>query len=161
MRVELPKIYPITDVRIAGRSHLDQVKLLIDNGAAFIQLREKDLSPKQFLADAIEAVDYAHRKNVKIIINDRVDIAKIAGADGVHLGQDDLPPEAARKLLGERAIIGFSTHSSEQALAALNLPVDYIAIGPVFSTLTKKDAETTVGLEGLAEVKRVDRKSVV
>jgi len=90
---------------------------------------------------------------VKIIINDRVDIAFALDADGVHLGQDDLPPEYARKILGDDAIIGFSTHSPEQACAAAGLPVSYITIGPIFATQTKEDSEPAVGLEGLSKAK--------
>src|SRR5688500_5591421 len=92
---------------------------------------------------------------VKFMINDRVDIALAVGADGVHLGQDDLPPEEARKILGEKAIIGFSTHSPEQARDALKMPVDYIAIGPVFSTSTKIDPDPVVGLDGVCSVRRL------
>jgi thiamine-phosphate pyrophosphorylase len=91
---------------------------------------------------------------VQLIINDRVDIALAAGADGVHLGQDDLPPEAARKLLGPQAIIGYSTHNVEQAISATKLPIDYLAIGPIFSTTTKSDTAPVLGLEGLRAVRR-------
>ncbi len=90
---------------------------------------------------------------MKIIINDRVDIAAALDADGVHLGQDDLPPEHARELLGPNAIIGFSSHSLDQAIAASRLPVDYIAIGPIFETTTKPNADPIVGVEGLQAVK--------
>ncbi len=88
-----------------------------------------------------------------MIINDRVDIALALGAPGVHLGQDDLPPEAARKLLGDEAIIGYSTHNVAQAIAAANLPIDYIAIGPIFETGTKKNPDPVVGLDGLRAVR--------
>jgi thiamine-phosphate pyrophosphorylase len=101
----------------------------------------------------MEAIAYARARDVKIIVNDRVDIALATCADGVHLGQDDLPPSEARDLLGPDAIIGFSTHSVEQAKAALDLPVDYVAIGPVFSTSTKDDPDPVVGLEGLRAVR--------
>ena len=96
----------------------------------------------------------AGRLNVPVIINDRVDIAMAVGAAGVHLGQDDMPPAAARKILGDNAIIGFSTHNLAQACAASMLPVDYIAVGPIFPTSTKEDPEDLVGLAGLAEIRR-------
>jgi thiamine-phosphate pyrophosphorylase len=92
---------------------------------------------------------------VRLIINDRADIALALGADGVHLGQDDLPPAAARELLGERAVIGCSTHNEEQAREAIELPVDYIAIGPVFQTSSKENPDPVVGLEGLRRVRRI------
>lgn len=89
---------------------------------------------------------------MKVIINDRVDIALAVGADGVHLGQEDIPPDAARELLGESAIIGFSTHSERQAIASAGFPVDYIAIGPVFATTTKQNPDALVGVEGVKSV---------
>jgi thiamine-phosphate pyrophosphorylase len=144
----LPKIYPITDTRISGLSHLEQVRRLVAGGARLIQLREKTEPAGEFYRSAVEATDYAHRHGAKIIINDRVDIAMVTGADGVHLGQDDLPPERARTLLGPDAIIGFSTHSIDQARDALAMPIDYLAIGPIFTTSTKEDPHPVVGLEG-------------
>jgi thiamine-phosphate pyrophosphorylase len=149
----LPKIYPITDTRLTSLSHAEQVEKLSDGGTRFIQLREKYASPRDFYEDAKSAIEIARRNGVKIIINDRVDIALALKADGVHLGQDDLPPAKARAILGEKAIIGFSTHSLEQAIEAARLPVDYIAIGPVFSTQTKENPDETVGLEGVKTVR--------
>ena len=156
MKIVFPKIYPITDTRISGLSHLKQVRLLIDGGALLIQLRDKSAATGEFYEAAVEAVAYAHTHGAKIIINDRADIALAAKADGVHLGQDDLSPTHARNLLGQAAIIGFSTHSPEQARAALKLPIDYIAIGPIFPTSTKNDLEPVVGLEGLRSVRDVN-----
>lgn len=154
MNLALPKIYPITDVSLAGISHGEQVGRLIAGGATFIQLREKHASPRDFFEAAKPAIEIARKNNVMIIINDRVDIARALGADGVHLGQDDLPPNAAREVLGPDAIIGFSTHSVEQAIDAAGLPIDYIAIGPIFETKTKENPDPIVGLDGLAEVKK-------
>jgi thiamine-phosphate pyrophosphorylase len=154
LNLALPKIYPITDVSLAGISHGEQVGRLIAGGATFIQLREKHASPRDFFEAAKPAIEIARKNNVMIIINDRVDIARALGADGVHLGQDDLPPNAAREVLGPDAIIGFSTHSVEQAIDAAGLPIDYIAIGPIFETKTKENPDPIVGLDGLAEVKK-------
>lgn len=153
MKLILPKIYPITDTRLTGLSHAEQVEKLINGGARFIQLREKHASPKVFYEDAKAAIEIARLHSVKIIINDRVDIAAALKADGVHLGQDDLPPEKARKILGERALIGFSTHSVKQAVEAVKLPVDYVAIGPAFATQTKENPDETVGIEGVKRVR--------
>jgi thiamine-phosphate pyrophosphorylase len=157
----LPKFYPITDARISGMSHAEQVERLAEGGATFIQLREKNASPRDFYAAALEAVQAARRLGVRIIINDRVDIAMAVGADGVHLGQDDLPPEKARALLGKDRIIGFSTHDLKQALAASFAPVDYIALGPVFQTSTKEKPDPVVGLVGIGEVKQSISKPLV
>lgn len=130
------------------------MKILIKGGARFIQLREKHLSPKEFFAQAETAIKFAHKHDTKIIINDRVDIALVLKADGVHLGQDDLPPEKAREILGENAIIGFSTHSVEQAIQAVKLPINYVAIGPVFTTATKENPDEIVGIEGVKLVRK-------
>jgi thiamine-phosphate pyrophosphorylase len=151
----LPRIYPITDVRISGISHAEQVKRLIAGGASLIQLREKHANPLEFYEAAAEAIKVARPLGVKIIINDRVDIALALKADGVHLGQDDMPPDAARSILGKDSIIGFSTHSIEQVHSALKSAVDYIAFGPVFLTQTKDDPDDVVGLDGLHEVRKI------
>ena len=113
-----PFVYPITDTTISGLSHADQVALLGDAGATFVQLREKNLPALDFYNEAKIALKIAAEKGITLIINDRVDIALALGASGVHLGQDDLPPDVARKLLGDDAIIGYSTHSVSQAIAA-------------------------------------------
>ncbi len=155
MRYPLPKIYPITDTRITKLSHTEQVKRLIEGGAEFIQLREKYLAPKDFYDDAFEALKIARAENVKIIINDRVDIALALKADGVHLGQDDLPPVSARKILGENAIIGYSTHNLEQLKKAIKLPIDYVAIGPVFATKTKENPDETIGIEIVEQARKI------
>ena len=142
-------------------SHARQVERLAEGGARFIQLREKNASPRDFYLAALEAIRVARRLNVQVIINDRVDIAMAAGADGVHLGQDDLPPEKTRALLGENRIIGFSTHNLKQALEANSTSVDYIAIGPVFQTSTKEKPDPVVGLDGITEVKQSISKPLV
>jgi thiamine-phosphate pyrophosphorylase len=146
-----PKIYPITDERISGLSHAEQTKRLIAGGATLIQLREKHASPQVFYEEAAKAVEIANAHNVSIVINDRVDVA-LALRTGVHLGQDDLAPTHARALLGPEALIGFSTHSLEQVRLAMSLPVDYIAIGPIFSTRSKTNPDPVIGLKGLREI---------
>jgi len=153
MSFELPKLYPITDRRLSGLSHTEQTARLCEGGARLVQLREKHLSPREFYAEAVEALKLARTFGAKLIVNDRADVALAMGADGVHLGQDDLPPAAARDLLGVRAVIGVSTHSVEQAIAAARLAVDYIAIGPVFDTTSKERPDPVVGLEGLCRVR--------
>ncbi len=148
------RLYPLTDRGVSGMTLADQVSHLSQGGATIVQLREKALSPLHFYREAIEALRVARESSIKIIINDRVDMALALKADGVHLGQDDLPPQVARELLGPDVIIGFSTHNLEQALLCVRLPVDYIAIGPVFRTATKDSTEPAVGLDGLARVRQ-------
>ena len=157
----LPRLYPITDTLVSGLSHAEQVELLAAGGATLIQLRDKRASPRDFYEAALEAMSVARRLGVRIVINDRVDIAIAVKADGVHLGQTDLPPDRARLLLGESRIVGYSTHTPEQALAATFAPVDYIAIGPVFQTQTKERPDEVVGLKTVSEVKRQVTKPVV
>jgi thiamine-phosphate pyrophosphorylase len=153
MKFSLPRVYPLTDTAFSGLSHAEQVARLCDGGARLAQLREKRLSPRDFYREAEAALRVARARGAKLIINDRADLALALGADGVHLGQDDLPPDAARLLLGERAIIGCSTHSVEQAVAAARLPVDYVAVGPVFATRTKENHDPAVGLDGVRRVR--------
>jgi thiamine-phosphate pyrophosphorylase len=153
MTISLPRIYPITDTAGSGLSHAEQVKRLIDGGATLIQLRDKHAAPRDFLRDAEAALAIARPNNVRIIINDRADIAMVVAADGVHLGQTDMPVDAARALLGPQAVIGFSTHNFAQAELAATLPVDYVAYGPIFDTITKRDHEPVVGLSRLREMK--------
>ena len=148
-RFRLPRVYPITDTRISGLSHAEQVALFADGGATVVQLREKHAPALEFYEQAKAALEVAKKRGVQVIINDRADIALALGAAGVHLGQDDLPPEAARRLLGEDAIIGYSTHSLAQIQEAAKLPIDYLAIGPIFPTSTKENPERVVGLDGV------------
>jgi thiamine-phosphate pyrophosphorylase len=155
MTSSVPRIYPITDTAISGLSHTEQVKRLIDGGATFIQLRDKHSAPKDFLRDAETALSTARQNDVRIIINDRVDIAMAVAADGVHLGQTDMPVEAARALLGPQAIVGYSTHNLAQAEHAATLPADYVAFGPIFDTRTKRNHEPVVGLNRLHDVKAI------
>jgi thiamine-phosphate pyrophosphorylase len=147
------RIYPLTDVKMSGLSHAEQVKRLSLGGASLVQLREKHMTSRQFFREAEEALIAARRQGVQIIINDRVDFALALKADGVHLGQDDLPADAARRVLGDKAIIGVSTHSVQQAINAARLPVDYVAIGPIFETSSKINPASVVGLEGLRKVR--------
>jgi thiamine-phosphate pyrophosphorylase len=151
--VSIPRLYPITDTELSGLSHEEQVARLVAGGATLIQLREKRMSAGAFYEAAWPAVEIGRRHGVKILINDRVDVCLAVEADGVHLGQDDLHPVEARRLLGEQAIIGYSTHSVAQALEAQLFPIDYLAIGPIFSTTSKEKPDPEVGLEGLQRVK--------
>lgn len=152
---DLTKIYPITDTKLSGFSHSDQISQLTSAGASFIQLRDKDLSSKDLFDEAMSAMQIAHAAGAKLIINDRVDIALLTDADGVHLGQNDLDPTNARDLLGINKIIGYSTHTIAQVKEALNKPIDYIAFGPIFHTSTKLDHDPVVGLEMIKHVREL------
>jgi thiamine-phosphate pyrophosphorylase len=156
--LDTTRTYPITDRLLSGLSHAEQVAEFAKRGMRIVQLREKHLSANEFFREAKQAMVVARHHGIKIIINDRVDIALALKADGVHLGQDDLPVEAARrllgKILGKNVIIGFSTHNLAHVEQAARLPIDYLAIGPIFSTTTKESSNPAVNLEGLAEVRQ-------
>jgi thiamine-phosphate pyrophosphorylase len=154
MKLHLPKLYAITDARLSGLAHAEQVARLAEGGATLVQLREKHASPRDFLREAEAALRVARERGVRLVINDRADIALACGADGVHLGQDDLPPRAARRLLGAEFVVGYSTHDLAQLAEAARLPVDYVAFGPVFPTRSKENPDRVVGLELLARARR-------
>lgn len=152
----LPRIYPIIDDSIAPLEKIEETaKAIIAGGAQILQLRAKRLSSEDFLEAARTVRNMTRDKGIIFIINDRVDITMMADADGVHLGQDDLPVKEARRLLGKDKIIGWSTHNIREAAEAGRLPIDYISFGPIFSTKTKGDAQTPKGIKGLAEARKV------
>ena len=122
----------------------------LSGGARFLQIRSKQAPSAAFLAMCDEVIGGAHKAGAIVIVNDRADIARLAGADGVHVGQDDLDPVSVRRILGETAVIGLSTHTIDQVDAAASLPVDYIAVGPIFGTATKATGVEPVGT-GLVE----------
>ncbi|HSD51961.1 MAG TPA: thiamine phosphate synthase [Candidatus Methylomirabilis sp.] len=143
----------ITDPSLAGRDHVAIATEALAGGADMIQLRDKSGNLRALLpqAWAIQALCRAH--GAIFIVNDRLDLALAAGADGVHVGQEDLPAEAARQLLGPGKILGVSTHDRGQAEAAQASGADYIGFGPMFSTGTKETGYTPRGLAGLREVR--------
>lgn len=148
------RLYGIYDPTQSGGRHLDKVlKELITGGGRVVQLRFKELPAKEFLDLALEAKRETARVGCLLIINDRVDVALAAGADGVHLGQEDLPLAVARRLMG-RKIIGISTHNLSQALEAQQGGADYIGFGPILGTRTKQTGYAPRGLDMLREVRR-------
>jgi len=162
MTFRLPPIYPITDKRLSGKTtHLAIVRELIRAGATVVQIRDQETPLHQLLVDLRRCVAYAARFSVRILVNNRCDLVLLSDAAGVHLGQMDLPPAAARDLLGRRAIIGFSTHSPAQLRHAIRLPVDYLGFGPIFPTTTKTDSSPAVGLGALRQVCRQSPRPVV
>ena len=142
-------LHAIVDVETAARANvapLDLAHAFLDGGALVLQLRAKRLSSSAFLELADACVRLASPHGASVVINDRVDIARLSGAAGVHVGQDDLPAAAARRLLGANSIIGCSTHTLAQVEAALREPVSYVAVGPVFGTRSKDTGYAAVGL---------------
>jgi thiamine-phosphate pyrophosphorylase len=129
----------------AGWSVLDLARAFVDGGATFLQLRAKQATGARLL-DTVAALVALGGPGVQLIVNDRADIARLAGAAGVHVGQNDLSPEAARRIVGPERIVGFSTHTIAQLDAAVREPLDYIAIGPVFGTASKATGYDAIGL---------------
>jgi len=149
-------LYFVTDHHLnAGRPKLEVIASALRGGVRLVQYRDKELSNAEFEAEARTALALCRKLGATFILNDRVDIAVKIGADGVHLGQGDMPPKEARSLLGPRAILGLSTHNESEVLAAQKEPLSYINIGPMFSTNTKEHLQTL----GLEEVLRLARLS--
>jgi thiamine-phosphate pyrophosphorylase len=124
---------------------IDAAKALIDGGAEILQYRHKDYWSRDVVEEAEHVGELCRARGVLFVVNDRADYAKMLGA-GVHLGQDDLPPRVARELLGKDVIIGYSTHNAVQMSAAAFEPVDYVALGPVFGTSSKRNPDPAIGV---------------
>ena len=147
-------LYAVTDSRWTGRQTLyEQVEEAIKGGITFLQLREKDLDEGSFLKEAEKMRDLCRKNQIPFIINDNVDIALKTGADGVHVGQEDMEAQDVRKILGEDKIIGVSARTVEQAVKAQQQGADYLGVGSVFTTGTKLDAGH-VSCETLKEICR-------
>ena len=155
-------LYLVTDRTLArGRDMSWIVREAIAGGATMVQLREKECSTAEFIALARELKESLQPLGIPLIINDRIDVALAVDADGVHIGQSDMPYETARALLGKEKIIGLSVETMEEVIAANALDVDYIGISPVYATPTKTDTLTPFGLEGIEEVMRLSRHRCV
>jgi len=154
----LPRLQAIVDIDVAaaaGWMAVDLARAYLDGGATFLQLRAKALPSSRFLDICDAVVELTREAGGLVIVNDRVDLAKLSGASGVHVGQDDLPVAETRALLGDDAIVGFSTHSVAQVQAAIGQPSSYIAVGPVFGTRTKETGYEAVGRRLVAEASRL------
>ena len=138
--LRLPPLYAIVDPLTTGRAPDALAAALLAGGATLLQLRLKDAGARELLAAATAIVPLARRHGALFLVNDRPDVARAAGADGVHLGQEDLPVAAARRVLGPDAIVGVSTHDLDEARAAEAAGADYIGVGPIYATDSKAGA---------------------
>jgi thiamine-phosphate pyrophosphorylase len=153
----LAPLHAILDVDVAaaaGWAVPDLARAFLDGGAPLIQVRAKQLPSGAFLDLCDLIVELAQPYAASVIVNDRADLARLSGATGVHVGQDDLAPAAARAIVGERGLLGCSTHTIEQVDAAAREPVDYIAVGPIFGTRTKATGYEATGLDLVAGAAR-------
>jgi len=160
--IRLPRLYPILSLAcFASRDELfSAAEELVAVGCTLLQYRNKSAHPCQMLDDAQE-LKRRIGNSANLVMNDRADLAIAAGFNGVHLGQDDLPPEDARRVIGTELWLGFSTHNPEQVLAADKTSADYIAIGPVFATASKDRPDPVIGLEGVRHARELTRKPLV
>ena len=152
--MKIPALYAILDADVAaaaGWTLPDLASAYLNGGAMVLQVRAKRAASGWLLDTAAALVERAHTGGALVIVNDRADIARHAGADGVHVGQDDLTPSAIRAIVGDTALVGFSTPTPEQVAAAVREPISYLAIGPVFGTTTKTTGYEAVGLERVRE----------
>ncbi len=157
----LPLIYPISPESLRGPELLRWAQALAAEGCTLIQYRRKSGPDGERLSELRALLDALRPSGCRVVVDDRVDLCLLAGAHGVHLGQFDLPPSDTRSLLGPDVIIGFSTHSVGQALEAMDLPVDYIALGPVFPTTSKAKPDPVVSPADQQAVIRAARVPVV
>jgi thiamine-phosphate pyrophosphorylase len=151
----LQAIVDVDVARAAGWTPLDLARAYLDGGARLLQIRAKHLASGPLLDVCDGVVQAAAPYNASIVVNDRADLAALSGAAGVHVGQEDLAPAEARRLVGAGAIVGFSTHTFAQIEAAAREPISYLAVGPIFGTITKDTGYSAVGLELVATAARL------
>jgi thiamine-phosphate pyrophosphorylase len=148
----LPRLNAIVDVDTAERarwSPVDLARAYLEGGAMFLQIRAKTVATGRLLDLAMSIVEMARASGAIVIVNDRADIARLAGAGGVHVGQDDLAPTDVRTVVGDAAMVGLSTHTAAQLESAVRQPVTYVAIGPVFGTTSKATGYDAIGLDAV------------
>lgn len=146
----LPGLYAVLDAQVAsarGWTLVDLAREVVAGGARLLQIRAKALSSRELVAACRAVVAVSAGAGARVVVNDRADVAALTGAAGVHLGQDDLTPAEARAIVGPEAIVGLSTHTSDQIATAAASPISYLAVGPVFQTHTKDTGYAAVGVD--------------
>src|SRR5665213_3562776 len=161
MNLVFPRLYAIIDSTLLTTSELELAETLAGSGVELIQYRNKTASSRQFFEISRQLSNALAPQGVRLIVNDRADIALLSGAGGVHVGQDDLAVEDARAVCGRERWVGISTHNLEQLAAADCTSADYIAVGPIFSTATKKNSDPVVGTELLRKARQMTKKPLV
>ena len=162
--LQLPRLYPIVDeglLRLRGIALGRVAEALKTAGAQLLQYRNKVGAPQSILRDAAMLWEVFAGSGCRLILNDHADLVASAGFDGVHVGQGDLSPEEARRVMGAERWVGVSTHNDEQVRVADANCADYVAVGPVFPTGTKLDAEPVIGLEGVRRARALTKKPIV
>ncbi len=160
--IEFPSLYAILDPsQLKGISELDAARRLVEAGVKLIQYRDKHASSRQLCMTALRLAEIVSGVEGDLIVNDRPDVAFLTGASGVHVGQEDIPVESVRSILGEDAVIGLSTHTLQQVRDGEQTSADYLAFGPIFATASKDKPNVVVGLEGLKKAREATTKSLV
>jgi thiamine-phosphate pyrophosphorylase len=155
-------LYLVTDRGLArGRAILEIVTAAVDGGVTVVQLREKDCSTLDFIEQALTIKEFLKNRGVPFIINDRIDVAQAVNADGVHLGQTDMPLEMAKRILGNSMMIGISVESLADAIEAEKGGADYLGVSPIYTTPTKIDTAPALGLEGLKKIREAVKLPLV
>ena len=161
MRLVLPRLYVILDAALLKQSEKVCAENLAAAGVRLLQFRDKRSSPRELLRKSRGLAELLCPQGVTFFVNDRADVANLAGASGVHVGQEDLAVEQARVVIGEAKLVGVSTHNREQFARAAKTTADYIAVGPIFATQTKENPDPVVGLELLRQARRLTDKPIV
>jgi thiamine-phosphate pyrophosphorylase len=164
VQASLPGFYAIIDASMLMKRRVDLcdfARAIRDAGVQLVQYRDKEAAPQTILHNAEIIRDIFAGSGCSLIMNDRADLAMISGWDGVHVGQGDLSPEAARRVVGVARWVGVSTHTEEQVRLAKSSCADYVAVGPVFATGTKRDADPVIGLAGVALARALTKKPLV
>src|SRR5216683_2452892 len=161
MNLVFPRLYAILDPSLLTISELVLAEMLAESGVELIQYRNKNASSRELFESSLRLSRALAQRGVRFIVNDRPDIALLAGAGGVHVGQEDLGVEDARAICGPQRWVGVSTHTLEQVAAADRTSADYIAIGPIFPTATKKNPDPVVGTELLRKARQITKKPLV
>ena len=156
-----PPLYAILDPSFTPMPPVEFAGKLADAGVELIQLRDKRGTARKIHAEATELVGQLSAKGIRVIVNDRPDIAAMVGAGGVHVGQEDLPVEDARRICGPSRWVGISTHSLDQFREAIATSADYIAVGPIFPTAAKENPDPVVGIDFVRAVRRLTPKPIV
>jgi thiamine-phosphate pyrophosphorylase len=161
MRLVLPRLYVILDAALLKIPVKECAKSLVDAGVRLIQYRNKRASGRELFETSRELAEYLDPLGVQFVVNDRADVAALAGARGVHVGQDDLGVEQARVVMGDEKWVGVSTHNAAQFRGALETSADYIAVGPVFATGSKENPDPVVGVGFVSETRAMTDRPMV
>jgi thiamine-phosphate pyrophosphorylase len=155
-------LYLVTDRNLSmGRHNLFVVESAVKGGVSCVQLREKNCSTFKFIEQALLLKEFLSNQNIMLIINDNLDVAQAVGADGIHLGQKDTPFSTAKKIVGDSMIIGISAECIDDAVQAEKEGADYIGVGPIYSTATKTDTGSPIGIDGLIKIRKTVKIPIV